>query len=159
MSVVDQLRDMPDDYQLQYCWARAVEWKMFVAFLAQSILPVLYLFYSWKLVLLGLLVANSIWNLLLCTAVISLRLAAAAMLWSKLKWLSITVLGVYFLWSRQWLVASLTALTPIIAALVGQLTLRRPVELIQEFFMLQLGHVKTDPSPEVQRYLSKTAGR
>lgn len=159
MSIIDDLRQQPDDYQLKYCWARAVEWKMWPAFIAQPIIPVLYIFYPWKIVLLLVLVANFTWNLLLCTAVISLSLAGVGMLWSKLKWLTMVIACVFFAWHRSWLLAILSILTPLIAPLVGVITVRRPVGLIQEFFMLQLGHIKTDPSPEVARYYNRTAGR
>ncbi len=158
MSVIDQLKEMPDEYQLKYCWARAVEWAMLPAFAGQPILPILYLFYPWKIVLLGVISANFIWNLVLCTAVVSLPIAATGMLWSKLKWFSMIGIAGYFLWQHKWFLLVLTALTPIVAATVGQLAVRRPIGLIQEFFMLQLGHVKTEPSPEVQRYLSRGAG-
>jgi hypothetical protein len=156
MNVLDDLKQMPNDYQLTYCWARAVEWKMLPAFIAQPVLPLLFLIVPWKAALIGLVTINFIWNLVFCTAVVSLPLAAFAMLWTKSKWISMVALGGYFSWRRYWLLAGLTILTPIIAAILGSLVLRRPVGLIQEFFMLQLGHVKTDPSPEVARYLSRS---
>jgi hypothetical protein len=158
MNVIDDLKRLDEDYQLKYCWARAVEWKMLPAFVAQPVFPLLFLIYSWKNVLIGVLVTNLIWNLVFCTAVVSLRLAALAMLWSKLKWLSIVTLGGYFIWRHHWFLAGLTVLTPIVAAVLGVLILRSPDGLIQEFFMLQLGHVKTEPSPEVARYLSRSTG-
>jgi hypothetical protein len=159
MSVIDELREMPDDYQLKYCWARAVEWKMWPAFIAQPLLPVLYLLYPWKRVLLGLFAVNFIWNLFFCTAVISLPLAGIGMVWTKTKWIGMVVLFGVFAWHHDWIPAILSLLTPLAAPLIGVLTLRRPVGLIQEFFMLHLGHVKTEPRPEVARYLSKSTGR
>ena len=158
MKSLDQLKEMGDDYQLKYCWARAVEWEMLPAFVAQPVLPMLFAIYPWKTVLVGLLVVNFVWNLVFCTAVISLPLAAFAMVWTKLKWLPMGGFGTYFVWQHHWLLAAFTLFTPIVCTLLGNITLRRPVGLIQEFFMLHLGHVKTEPSAEVARYLSRLAG-
>jgi hypothetical protein len=158
MNVIDDLKRQPDDYQLKYCWARAVEWKMWPAFIAQPLLPVFYLFYSWKIVLLGLLIVNFAWNLVFCTVIVSLPLAGIGMLWTKLKWIAMVVVFGVCAWHHNWIPAILSLLTPLIAPLIGVLTIRRPVGLIQEFFMLQLGHIKTEPSPEVARYYSDTTG-
>lgn len=158
MSLLEDLKAFPEDYQLKYCWARAVEWKMLPAFVAQPVLPILLLLYPWKNVLIGLIAANVIWNLVFCTAIVSLPVAALAMLWSRLKWLTILIVGGYFIWRHRWFLAGLTIFTPIVTALLGALALRSPTGLIQEFFMLQLGHIKTEPSPEVARYLRRSAG-
>ncbi|MBZ5524783.1 MAG: hypothetical protein LAP21_21300 [Acidobacteriia bacterium] len=159
MSVIDDLRQHPDDYQLMYCWARAIEWKMWPAFVAQPLLPLFYIFYPWKLVLLGLVIVNFTWNLMFCTAFISLPLTAIGMLWAKLKWIAMAVAFGAFAWRHNWILAILSLSTPLIAPFIGVLTVRRPVGVIQDFFMLQLGHVKADPSPEIARYLSKIAGK
>ena len=104
-------------------------------------------------------VINLVWNFVFCTAVVSLPLSAFSMLWNKLKWLTIVVFGGYFIWRHNWVLGGLTIFTPIVAALIGILVFRSPVGLIQEFFMLQLGHVKIDPSPEVARYLQRSVGK
>lgn len=158
MNTLDQLKRMPNEYQFQYCWARAVEWRMLPAFVAQPILPILYLFLPWQSVLLWVFAANFIWYLAFCTAAISLPVAAAAMVWTKMKWFSLVGVGGYLLCTHQWVISLLTLFTPIVAAVIGQITVRRQIDLIQEFFMLQLGHVKTDASPEVQRYITRVQG-
>lgn len=159
MKVLDDLKQLPEDYQLKYCWARAVEWKMLPAFVAQPVLPILFLIFPWKNILIGLMAINLVWNFAFCTAVVSLSVAAFSILWNKLKWLTIVVVGGYFIWRHNWFLGGLTIFTPIVAAFIGVLVLRSPIGLIQEFFMLQLGHVKIDPRPEVARYLQRSTGK
>ena len=155
MKKLDMLKSSPGDFQLTYCWARAVEWQMWVAFILQPVVPILYIFMPWKTVMLLVFGCNFVWNLLFCTAAPILKVAMYGLQWTRLKWVSILACGIYFALHKQWILVSLTVCTPLVAPIIGNLIIRRPTGLIQEFFMLQLGHVSEQPRPQIIRFLER----
>jgi hypothetical protein len=155
MPAIDGLKQLPSDYQKTYCWARAVEWQMWIAFIAQPLLPPLYIMFPWRRVLLILLGLNFIWNLLLCTAFPMLDWAIIGLQWTRVKWVTIVSCSVVFMIHRQWLLLTLSIFTPLIAPLIGNVIIRRPTGLIQEFFMLRLGHVAFEPRPQILKFLER----
>jgi hypothetical protein len=155
MTWIDQLRAESPEYRVLYAWSRAVEWQMLPALISQPVAPVFFLLVGWKRTLLAVVIANFAWTLVFCTAVISLPLAAYCMMWAKLKWLSILGFGIFFALSHEWTLFALTLGTPLILPLVGQIILRRPTGMIQEFMLLTLGLEHRPPSSRVQAYLNR----
>ena len=103
----------------------------------------------------GILIVNFLWNLVFCSAMISLRLSTLGMIWAKLKWFSAIGLGVYFAASRQWALFGLTLAVPILMPFLSELILRHPTKVIQEFLLLPLGLGHWPQPPEVVSYLKK----
>jgi hypothetical protein len=155
MRWIDELCAMSPEHRVRYAWARAVEWERFPAFVSQPIVPPLFVLIGWKRTLLGILVVNFLWNLVFCSAVISLRLSTLGMIWAKLKWFSVLGFGVYFAASRQWALFGLTLAVPILIPFLSELILRHPTKVIQEFLLLPLGLAHGPQSPEVVSYLKK----
>lgn len=155
MIWLDELRAEPTEYRVMYAWARALEWEIFPAFISQPLVPLLYVLLGWKQTLFWILGINFVWNLVFCTAVISLQLAAFGMLWAKLKWFSIAGYGIYFGVRREWGLLGLTMGVPVIMPALGALIIRHPTKIIQEFMLLTLGLEHTPPSPQVEKYLKK----
>src|ERR1700686_1391979 len=103
------------------CHLRAVEWQVWPAFVAQPIVPILYLYYSWWRVLVGVIILNLIWSTVR-THVISLPLAILGMLFVRLKWLVIPVSAFMLSRSDMWFVCVLTLATPLVLPLIGEVT-------------------------------------
>jgi hypothetical protein len=157
MGVVETFNSqLTPEEKYKRCWARAVEWAEWPAFLSQPFVPILYWYFGWKSTLLSLLVANLVWNTVFCTAVVSLPLAVHGMMFVRLKWPIMAIVSVMFVSRHMWGMACLTILTPLVMGVLGEIRFRRPINEIQEFFMLQLGHLKTKPSDRAARYLSKS---
>ena len=154
MSWREDLQAMPEEYRMKYAWARAVEWQMFPAFVAQPLVPLCYLFLSWQRTLVLVVFLNFAWNLICCKAFISVSLAAYGMLWTKLKWITMAACGAYFLVEHEWRLLILTLSTPLLLPLLGNLVIRRPTNHIQEFMLLPLGLINKQPGPAVERYLA-----
>src|SRR5216684_3827090 len=95
------------------CHMRAVEWQVWPAFVAQPIVPILYLYYSWWKVLVGVIVLNLLWSAVR-THVISLPLAILGMLFVRLKWAVIPVSAVLLGRSHLWFGCFLTLATPLV---------------------------------------------
>lgn len=75
-----------DEEIRRWLWLRAVEWAAFPAFLSQPVAPILFIYFPWYFVLLGVVVLGFIWRFIRYSFV-SVRLARAVVVpvvW--LKW-------------------------------------------------------------------------
>jgi hypothetical protein len=137
------------------CHLRAVEWQVWPSVIAQPIVPILYLHYSWWKVLVGVIVLNLLWSTVR-THVVSLQLAILGMLFVRLKWVTIPVSAYLFARSHLWFSCLLTLGTPLVLPVLGEIT-PKPLGLenrISKYFMLQLGYVnRDDPDAEYQEFI------
>jgi hypothetical protein len=93
---------------------RALEWTLWPEFIAQPLIPLLYLRFHWWWVVLFVGAATAFWSHL-CTRFANLRLANAGALFVRVKWITIPV-GAFLLWRNgQTATAALAALTPFVA--------------------------------------------
>lgn len=153
--ILDAFRSLDAKQCGSRCYARAVEWQVWPAFVAQPVVPILYLYFSWWKVLLSVIVLNLLWSTLR-THVVSLPLAVLGMLFARLKWVVIPILAFLFAWSRRWGLCLLTLATPLVLLAIGEVT-PKPTGLekrISSYFMLQLGYVdRDDPDPEYKEFV------
>lgn len=97
------------------CWLRAVEWLAWPAFISQTLLPVLYIFYPAYWVLLGVIVVCFLW-LPIRHRFASFRLATIGCFFVRLKWATIPT-GIFCLLRERRFVAAAVALaTPWLAS-------------------------------------------
>src|SRR5207247_10716013 len=70
----------------RWLWLRAVEWAAFPAFLSQPVAPILFIFFPWYFVMLGVVTLGLVWRFVRYSFV-SVRIAiAVVVLVVWLKW-------------------------------------------------------------------------
>jgi hypothetical protein len=132
---VQALNFTPDEI-MRVSWLRAVEWLKWPSFVVQPLLPILYFFAPYRLILVAVLLANVVW---LCVRYrfVSYTLATLGCLFVRLKWPIMLVCGVYFLWRQEYVLTILTALTPIVATGISAPFVGK-IGIVQQRFLAQL---------------------
>jgi hypothetical protein len=121
---------------------RSLEWSLWPEFIAQPLVPLLYLWLTWWEVILLVGLATVIWASI-CTRWANLRLANLGSLFVRLKWVTIPI-GALILWRNERIaIAVLAVLTPFLVGffhvplkLLGYRV--PPIGPIQERFAQQL---------------------
>ncbi len=127
-----------DQDNLTWSYLRAMEWGRWPIFLSQPIAPILILFFDWKHVVIGVVVANVLWALVRYQFV-SVSLAYFGALVVKLKWLTIPSVALYLFLKGQRMSAAISLFWPIIIFIIGILPTTQ-VGRIQKMFMKRLGY-------------------
>jgi hypothetical protein len=108
------LHGYSQDEVMRLCWLRALEWLSWPAFLSQPVLPMLYLFWPWYSVLIGVAIVSIAWRFVR-NKFTSYRLASVGCLFVRLKWPTIFTLAIYFLLHGKYFLSALTLVTPLVA--------------------------------------------
>lgn len=132
-------RSFSDDENARACALRSGEWGKWPAFISQPLVPVLYLVYPWIWVLASVLVLNAVW-IPFRYRLASIQLATAGALFARLKWITIPVAAIVCLLHKEYFVAVLSLLTPIIMPMLGMLTPFYGLGRLQRVFLKQLGY-------------------
>jgi CheY-like chemotaxis protein len=138
-----------EDEAVRWAWLRAIEWGAFPAYLSQLVAPILFVFYPWYYVLLGVVVLGIAWLPVRYTFV-SVRLASVACLVVVLlKWPAAIVSSV-FLFRHQEPVAGVVAIlwTLLFAGLAGK---PARVGILQSMFLNKIGVLPSDLDSEKAR--------
>jgi hypothetical protein len=92
---------------------RSLEWTLWPEFIAQPLIPLLYLRFNWWVVVLSIGVATAFWSHV-CTRFANLRLANASALFVRIKWITIPI-GAFILWRNGRIAtAALAVVTPLV---------------------------------------------
>jgi hypothetical protein len=97
----------------QWSLLRALEWGNWPFFLSQPIAPILFIFYPWWTVLLGVVLLDWMWAVIRHKFV-SLFLAEVGVWFVKLKWVVCPVVCIYFLYQHIYFVAVLSLFYPLV---------------------------------------------
>lgn len=124
---------------LTWSWLRAVEWGRWPIFVSQPFVPVLFLLFDWKAVVVGIVVLNLLWAILVRYAFVSVRLAFLGALVVRLKWLTCPAVAIYLFLKGEALLASLSLFWPLLAIVVAMIVPTR-IGRIQNMFMAKLGY-------------------
>lgn len=145
--------EFTQDELTRLCWLRAVEWLAWPAFMSQTLLPILYLFYPVYWVLLGVMIVCFIW-LPIRHRLASFRLATIGCLFVRLKWATIPAGIVLLLMQERYLTAAIALATPWLAAYLNfpaQIVASRvgypsEIGIVQERFLARaLGESQEQP--------------
>lgn len=130
-----------DDEIRRWLWLRAIEWGAFPAYLSLPVAPILFIFYPWYFVVLGVFCLSVIWSFVRYSFV-NARLAGAVVLpVVLLKWPA-AIGGCIYLFIHHQLVAAVVALVwPWVAAFVG---LPAKVGIIELEFAKKIDYVSPD---------------
>lgn len=127
-----------DQDNLTWSYLRAVEWGRWPIFLSQPFAPVLIMFFDWKAVVVGVVIANVLWALIRYQFV-SVSLAYFGALLVKLKWLTIPSVAFYLFFKGKPLSATISLLWPMIIFIIGIVPTTQ-VGRLQKVFMNRLGY-------------------
>jgi hypothetical protein len=132
-----------DEENVRWCWLRATEWAVWPLFVAQPIVPVLLLFWSWPKVVLALSVSALLWKLVRYRFV-SAKLAYFGVLATLPKWPIGIAVAVYLVAHAQYANAAVSACWPLLTLmLMPVLQLIPPIPtqvgILQGRFMQALG--------------------
>jgi hypothetical protein len=100
--------------------------------------PVLILFFDWKVVVIGVVIANVVWAFIRYRFV-SVPLAYLGAFLVKLKWLTVPSVAVYLFLKGQRVSTIIALLWPIISFIIGIVPTTQ-VGRIQKMFMEELGY-------------------
>jgi hypothetical protein len=134
-----------EDESARACLLRALEWSKWPAFLSQPLVPLLYLFFRWYWVLLGVFLVNKLW-VLVRYRFQNVQAAAFGSLFVRVKWITMVLAGALFISRARWGLAALTAFTPLIVPILG-LGSPADIGLLQGEFMRQLGYANRVVEP------------
>jgi hypothetical protein len=130
--------DMTSDEIVRASWLRSMELIKWPAFICQPLLPIGFFFWGPLYTLGTVIVASWAW-VAIRQALIKHRLAVVGCLWVKLKWLSMVVMGIVCLLHREFLLAGLTAATPLFAMMLTAVTPGTDILPVQKELWRQVG--------------------
>jgi len=116
------LENYTDDEIKRWLWLRAVEWGAFPAFLSQPVAPILFIFFPWYFVVLGVVALGLIWRFVRYSFV-SVGVAGAVVVpvaW--LKWPAAIGSGIYLFIHHQPAAGVLALVWPFVAGWAGAAT-------------------------------------
>jgi len=103
----------------RWLWLRAMEWRVWPAFISQPIVPILFIFWPWFYVLIVVFLIGVIW----CPiryAFVSVRLAEVGCLFVQyLKWPTALAGCVYLIICKNYVPAAIALLWPFLSSLIG----------------------------------------
>jgi len=124
----------------RWLWLRAVEWSGFPGYLSQIIAPILFIFYPWWQVLLGVIAIGLVWCVVRYWFVSATISDKACLLVVWFKW-PVSIGSAIYLFTHQQLVAGIVALAwPLLA---GVLTPPGKVGVIELRLARRIGYVST----------------
>lgn len=130
-----------DEEIRRWLWLRAIEWGAFPAYVSQPIVPILFVFYPWYFVVLGVAALGFIWCLVRYSFV-SARLAGAVVIpvvW--LKWPAAIGSSIYLFIHHQPAAGVVALVWPLVAAFT---CLPAKVGVIELTFAKKIGFVSPD---------------
>ena len=134
-----------DDDVRRWLWLRAIEWGGFPAYLSQPIAPILFVFYPWYFVVLGIVCLGIAWCFVRYSFV-SARLADAVVIpvvW--LKWPAALGSSIYLFAHHRSAVAVLAFVWTLVAAFT---CLPAQIGRIELAFAKKIGYVSPDATFE-----------
>jgi hypothetical protein len=108
-----------EDEIKRWLWLRAIEWGAFPAYLSQPVAPILFIFYHWYFVVLGVVALGLIWCFFRYSFV-SVGLYSAVVLpvvW--LKWPAAVGSSIYLFVHHQHAAGVVALLWPLVASFTG----------------------------------------
>ncbi|HQG93116.1 MAG TPA: hypothetical protein PLN27_15780 [Acidobacteriota bacterium] len=127
-----------DQENLRWCYLRAIEWKALPAFVSQPIIPILFIFFPWYLVLGGLLILSWLWAAIR-NKFVSPSIAEYGVFFVKLKWITIPAAVIYLAYSAHYVLAGVSLFWTYLAVIFGFVPGGK-TGVIQERFMKSLGY-------------------
>ena len=130
-----------DEEIRRWLWLRAIEWGAFPAYLSQPLAPILFIFYLWYFVVLGIFIVG----FLLCFvrySFVSPRLAGAVVVpvvW--LKWPAAIGSSIYLFFHHQIAAGVLALIWPLAASFTG---LPAKIGVIELAFAKKIGYAPAD---------------
>jgi hypothetical protein len=128
-----------DQENLTWCYLRAIEWCAWPVFVSQPIIPVLFLFLPWRIVVLSLVAINVLWALFIRHNLVIPPVATLAVFFVKLYWITIPVAVILLVLRGNYVLAGASLLWPWLAGIVGYVP-GRLVGKTQKLFMASLGY-------------------
>jgi hypothetical protein len=125
----------------RWLWLRAVEWSGFPAYVSQIVAPILFIFYPWWQVVLGVVLVGLFWCMVrywFISVAVSTT-ACLAVVW--LKWPVSIGSAIYLFTHRQPLAGVIALIWPLVAAFT---TPPGKIGVIELRLAKRVGHVSPD---------------
>ena len=116
---------------------RAIEWTAWPSFITQPVVPILFVFYPWYWVLVGVFLIGIPWCAVRYSFV-SLRLAQLAVFFVLLKWPAALGSAIYLFIERKYVPAIIALLWPLVAGFIG---VPRKIGIVELEFAKRLGYI------------------
>lgn len=128
-----------DQENLAWSFLRALEWEAFPAFVSQPVVPILFIFEPWYLVIGAVFLLMVIWLPFRNSFVVPI-VSELAVFFVKLKWISVPVAAIYLFYSGHYILAIASLLWTLIAAGLGFILPGGRTNVIQKRLMNALGY-------------------
>ena len=133
-----------DQDNLTWTQLGATEWGRWPIFLSQPLAPILFLFFDWKAVILGVVVANLLWAILVRYQFVSVPLAYLGALLVRLKWLTCPSAAIYLFLRKEPIPALVALFWPLLIFIIGVVPTTQ-IGRIQKMFMAKLSNRAVPP--------------
>jgi hypothetical protein len=130
-----------DEEIRRWLWLRAIEWGAFPAYLSQPIAPVLFIFYPWYFVVLGIFLLGVAWCIVRYSFVSALLagLVVVPVVW--LKWPAAMGSSIYLFCHHQIGAGVLALVWPLVASFTG---IPAKIGTIELALAKKIGYVSSD---------------
>lgn len=132
-----------NEENLRWAWLRAVEWGNWPLFIAQPIAPILFRYYTWWHVIIGILVISWVWCLIRYKF-ISIILMDLASTFVHLKWPISIIIGILFLREHNYFYAAISGFYIVINWFMIFLVPSVKIGVLQKIIMTAFGYESMD---------------
>jgi hypothetical protein len=141
MSFIWKASENSFEENARWCQLRAIEWKAWPAYIGQSIVPVLFAFYPFYNVIIGLFIICWLW-ILIRNQLMSVALASLGARFVVItKWPVCILMCIYFLYEGNYIPAVLAIIWPWIGSVVSFPCVIGPgIGIYEKEFMRKLGY-------------------
>lgn len=143
---------------LQWSWLRALEWQNWPIFISQPIVPIMFYFYKWYLVIGIIVLVSFMWQALIVPFFVSPTALFYGVIFDKLKYLTTLIMAFLVFYKYGIMLTILTLVWPFICALICGWILILPLAIlsltklgkesqtgkIQEKIINEFGYVKNN---------------
>lgn len=130
-----------DDENLRWCWLRAIEWGKWPLFIAQAIVPILFLFLPWWWIVIAVVILTWLWAFIRYKY-INITLADLGPLVVYLKWPISVGIGIYFLIKHNYFLAVISTFWPLITLILLAFSPPTQIGKLQKIFIARLGYTR-----------------
>ena len=142
-----------DEENLRWSWLRAIEWEAWPFFISQPVVPILLYSFAWWKIIIGLILIQFAWTVLVRNKFVSVALAGGGAIFVLLKWVVCPITAYRFFEQGQFGLAALAFLWPFAMLIIKQIVWMimalilipfqieiMQIGIVQSLFMNKLGY-------------------
>lgn len=134
-----------DEEKAKWSLLRAIEWEKWPLFVSQPIIPVMFIYIDWVIVVSSLVIVSYIWHII-CPSLVNLTLSEFGCRFVKLKWFVSIAVASYLTAIKHYELAALAGLWPIAVLFISILIPSRMIGILQLAIVNKMMTIKPENS-------------